>query len=247
MRKLEGKVAIVTGGSGGIGSEISLRFANEGAKVVIADLKNDKVMEVVSKIKADSGEAIFVETNVTNTESVKKMVEETVRNFSKIEILVNNAGRIQIRNFLEIDLEDWNEIINVNLTGAFLCAKFSLPHIIKQGWGRIINISSTSGITGGTSGAHYAASKGGLIALTKALSKEFAKNGVTVNAIAPSKIETDMLRNNLDKEGEKTLLKKIPVGRFGKPEDIASLALFLASGESSYITGEVIIASGGYM
>jgi len=247
LRKLEGKVAIVTGGSGGIGSEISLRFANEGAKVVIADLKNDKVMEVVSKIKADSGEAIFVETNVTNTESVKKMVEETVRNFSKIEILVNNAGRIQIRNFLEIDLEDWNEIINVNLTGAFLCAKFSLPHIIKQGWGRIINISSTSGITGGTSGAHYAASKGGLIALTKALSKEFAKNGVTVNAIAPSKIETDMLRNNLDKEGEKTLLKKIPVGRFGKPEDIASLALFLASGESSYITGEVIIASGGYM
>lgn len=247
MRKLEGRVTIVTGGSGGIGNEISLRFASEGAKVVIADLKNDKAMEVVSKIKADSGEAIFVETNVTNTESVKKMVEETVRTFSKIEILVNNAGRIQIRDFLEIDLEDWNEIINVNLTGAFLCSRFTLPHIIKQGWGRIINISSTSGITGGTSGAHYAAAKGGLIAFTKALSKEFAKDGIAVNAIAPSKIETDMLHSSLDEEGKKALLKKIPVGRFGKPEDIASLALFLASEESGYITGEVIVASGGYM
>ena len=139
MRKLEGRVAIVTGGSGGIGSEISLKFAREGAKVVIADLRYDKAMDVVGKIKRDSGEVIFVETDVVSAGSVKKMVEETVRTFSKIEILVNNAGRIQIRDFLEIDLEDWNEIINVNLTGSFLCSRFTLPHIIKQGWGRIIN------------------------------------------------------------------------------------------------------------
>ena len=247
MRKLEGKVAIVTGGTGGIGSEISLRFASEGAKVVIADLKIDRAKEIAEKIKKDSGNAIFIETDVANADSVKKMIEETVRTFSKIEILVNNAGKMQIQNFLEMDPEDWNEIININLTGAFLCSKFALPHIIKQGWGRIINISSTSGITGGTCGAHYAAAKGGLIALTKALSREFAKKGITVNAIAPSKIETGMLYGSLDEKGEKALLKKIPVGRFGKPEDIASLALFLASEESGYITGEVIVASGGYM
>ena len=174
------------------------------------------------------------------------MVTETINTFGKIDILVNNAGIAHHCNFLDLTLEEWNRIINVDLTGVFICSKVTLPIILKQGWGRIINIASTSGMTGGTSGAHYAAAKGGVIAFTKALSSECAKFGITVNAIVPSKIETDMFSNSIDEKGKEVLLKKIPVGRFGKPEEIASLALFLASDRAGYITGEAIVASGGY-
>jgi 3-oxoacyl-[acyl-carrier protein] reductase len=247
IKILKKKVVIVTGGASGIGREISIKFAKEGASIVVADLNEEEAIKVLDRIKEEHGDAIFIETDVSKEASVINMVNETIKKYNKIEILVNNAGIISISNLLHISLDEWNKIIGINLTGVFLCSRAALPFIMKQGWGRIINISSTSGITGGTSGAHYAAAKGGVIAFTKAISREFAPYGITVNSIAPSKIETDMLKSNVDEEGRKALLQKIPVGRLGKPGDIANLALFFASEESGYITGEVIVASGGYM
>lgn len=244
---LKDSVAIVTGGAGGIGSAITKSFVDEGASVVVADF-NDKgginfVEEINSNIKANK--AFFIKTDVSNEKSVIKMVEKTLDTFNKIDILVNNAGIVHVSKFLDISLKDWNKMFAVNMTGAFSCCKAVIPVMKEKGYGRIVNISSTSGITGGTSGAHYAAAKAGIIALTKSLSREFAPIGINVNAIAPSKIETPVLFIN--ENGRDALLKKIPVGRFGKPEDIANLAVFLASDLAGYITGEVIVASGGYI
>jgi 3-oxoacyl-[acyl-carrier protein] reductase len=192
------------------------------------------------------GESLVVQADVSKPDDVDRMVTEAVDKFGKIDILVNNAGLAHPCNFLDVTLEEWNRVIDVNLTGAFICSQMTLPIILQQGWGRIINIASTSGMTGGTSGTPYAAAKGGVIAFTKALSSEFARSGITVNAIVPSKIETDMFYNATDEKEREALLQKIPVGRFGTPEEIAQLALFLASDAAGYITGETIVASGGY-
>jgi len=249
MPLLNDKVAIITGSARGIGRAIALCFADAGCKVVVNyHHSKAKAWEVAQEIEGRiSGRSLVVKADVANKDDVGRMVSETLQKFSKIDILVNNAGISHHCNFLDLTLEDWNRMIDVNLTGVFICSQVTVPVILKQGWGRIINIASTSGITGGTSGVHYAAAKGGVIAFTKALSSEVARFGVTVNAIVPSKIETDMLDQAVGGEkGKAALLPKIPVGRLGKPEEIAQLALFLASEAAGYITGETIVASGGY-
>jgi 3-oxoacyl-[acyl-carrier protein] reductase len=248
MQLLENKVAIVTGSSRGIGRAIALAFAQEGCKVVVNYCRSkEKAMEVSAEIvRINPNGSIVVQADVSAEVEVERMVDKTITAFGKLHILVNNAGVAHKSAFVDISLSEWEHIIQNNLTSVFLCTRIAIPHLLKNGWGRIINISSTSGITGGTSGAHYAAAKGGVIAFTKALSSEFAQHGITVNAIVPSKIETDILWGSLDEKGKETLLQKIPVRRFGQPEEIASLALFLASENAGYITGEAIVASGGY-
>jgi 3-oxoacyl-[acyl-carrier protein] reductase len=248
MPILENKVAIVTGSSRGIGRAIAIAFAKEGCKVVVNYCRSKQnAMEVSEEIeRINPNGSIVIQADVSTEDEVERMVNKTIAAFGKLHILVNNVGVFHRCAFLDMSLSEWEHIIHKDLTSVFLCTRIAIPHILKNQWGRIINISSTSGITGGTSGAHYAAAKGGVIAFTKALSSEFSQYGITVNAIAPSKIETDMLRGSLDEKGKETLLKKIPVRRFGKPEEIASLALFLASDNAGYITGESIVASGGY-
>lgn len=248
MKTMENKVAIVTGSSKGIGRAIATAFAEAGCKVVINYLHSkENAMEVSEQIeRTNPGGSIVVQADVSAEDEVERMVTETIAAFGNLHILVNNVGVLHRCAFLDMSTSEWERIIRNDLTSVFLCTRIAIPHILKNEWGRIINISSTSGMTGGTSGAHYAAAKGGVLAFTKALSNEFSRYGITVNAIVPSKIETDMLWGALDEKGKEKLLKKIPVGRFGKPEEIASLALFLASDDAGYITGESIVASGGY-
>ena len=249
MKILEDKVAIVTGSSRGIGRATAIAFAKEGCKVVVNYCRSRAdAMEVSEQIeKINPNGSIVVKADVWVEEEVEEMVKKTVAAFGTLHILVNNVGVFNRCAFLEMSLVEWERIIRSDLTTVFLCTRLAVPHILRNGWGRIINISSTSGITGGTSGAHYAAAKGGVISFTKAISSEFSRFGITANTIVPSKIETDMLWGSLDEKGKETLLEKIPVGRFGKPEEIASLAVFLASDSAGYITGESIIASGGYV
>lgn len=248
MQILENKVAIVTGSSRGIGRAIAIAFAKEGCQVVVNyHHAKEKALEVSEEIdRINPNGSIVIQADVSAEDEVERMVNKTIAAFGKIHILVNNAGVFNRCAFLDMSVSEWEYIIHNNFTSVFLCTRTVIPHILKSKWGRIINISSTSGITGGTSGVHYAAAKGGVLAFTKALSSEVAQDGITVNAIVPSKIETDMLWASLDEKGKETLLKKIPVRRFGKPEEIASLALFLASDKAGYITGESIVASGGY-
>ena len=250
MRKplLRDRVAIVTGAAKGIGKAIALALAEEGCRVVVNYRSSRQAAEeVAAEIeRSSSGRVLLARADVSVEPEVKAMVDRSIERFGSIDILVNNAGIADRRAFLDISLARWNEMLSCNLTAVFLCCRAVLPHMLKRRWGRIINISSTSGLTGGTSGAHYAASKGGVITLTKAISNEYAPHGITVNSIVPSKIETDMLWSSLDEEGKEVLLDKIPVRRFGKPEEIASLAVFLASEHGGYITGEMIVASGGY-
>ena len=248
MPILENKVAIITGSSRGIGRAIAIEFAKEGCKVAVNYCHSPEnaiaVSEKIEEINPNG--SIVIQADVSVQDEVERMVNKTIDAFGKLYILVNNVGIFHRCAFLDMSLSEWERIIHNDLTSVFLCTRIAIPHILENKWGRIINISSTSGITGGTSGAHYAAAKGGVIAFTKALSREFAQYGITVNAIVPSKIETDMLWGSLDEKGKETLLQKIPVRRFGKPEEIASLALFLASDNAGYITGETIVASGGY-
>jgi 3-oxoacyl-[acyl-carrier protein] reductase len=248
MMALSKRVAIVTGASRGIGKAIALSLADDGCTVVVNYKSSASAAEEVAAEAARRSQAssFACAADVTREPEVTAMVQETMRRFGRIDILVNNAAISQHRKLLDIAFEDWLRMMECNLSSVFLCCKAVIPFMLQGGSGRIINISSTSGITGGTSGAHYAAAKGGVISFTKALSSEFAPRGITVNAIVPSKIETDMLREAIGEKGMEELKQKIPVGRLGTPEEIGGLAAFLASDKAGYITGEMIGASGGY-
>jgi 3-oxoacyl-[acyl-carrier protein] reductase len=202
---------------------------------------------VARQIEAENpGSSLVLQGDVSRAGDAERLVARAMEAFGGVDILVNNAGIAGGLAFRDIGRDDWQAMIDTNLTGAFLCAKAVIPHMVKRKRGRIINISSTSGLTGGTSGAHYAAAKGSLIALTKALSSEFAPKGITVNCIAPGKIKTDLLWISLGEQPKEELTRTIPVGRSGTPQEIASLALFLASDQAGCITGETIVASGRY-
>ncbi len=244
----EQRVAIVTGSSRGIGRAVALGLAGAGCQVVVNyRASHEAARETADEVeKSVPGGSLVVKADVTREGDVRTLVEETQRCFGRIDILVNNAALSRPRGFLDMSLADWNTMIEGTLTSVFLCCRAVIPHMLPRRWGRIINIASTSGLTGGTSGAHYAAAKGGVIALTKALASEFAPRGITVNAVVPSKIRTDMLMKTLGEGGEEQLLRRIPVGRLGTPEEIASLCVYLASDLAGYITGEAIVASGGY-
>jgi 3-oxoacyl-[acyl-carrier protein] reductase len=243
--KLKDKVAIVTGSGQGIGREIALTFAKEGAKVVVSDI-TEKIHEVVKEIEALGSQALAVKCDVSKLSDAEKMVKETIKKFGRIDILVNNAGIFPFKPFTEMSEADWDKVLNVNLKGTFNCTKAVIPYMIKQKYGKIINISSIAGtVVGFQQLTHYCASKAGIVGFTKALALELAPYGINVNAIAPGPIETPGTQA-LGKEIYEQIKKAIPIGRWGKPSEIANVALFLASEDSSLITGQCIVADGGY-
>ena len=235
---LNGKVAVVTGGGSGMGRSIAERFARDGAMVAVWDINGDGAAETAKAITDVGDTAIAIAVDCADEAAIKAAADETRAAFGAISILVNNAG------IGPHDMAMWNEIIRINLTGPHLCIREMLPAMLEAQWGRIINITSSSTQSGSPSQAHYVATKGGLLGLTKALALEFGKSGVTFNMVPPGSIDTPMLRRatNLDME---SFAKTIPVGRLGTGEDIAAACAYLASPDASYITGQTISVNGG--
>jgi len=248
--KLDDKTAIVTGARRGIGRAIALALAKEGANVVVSDISQEDCQKVVTEIEGLGRKGLALKCNVTSRAEVEDMVRRTVAEFGKVDILVNNAGIISFKPFLELTDEDWDNTLNVNLKGQFICARAVAKEMAKNKWGRIINIAS---ISSGGCGiafpliAHYTASKGGVMALTEALAVELTPQGINVNAICPGAIDTDMVKAVKEGGQLEQILLRIPKGRLGQPEDIANLAVFLASDESDYITGAAIVIDGGWL
>lgn len=245
MNKLAGKVAIVTGAAHGIGRGIAEAFALEGADVAIADVATaEQTQPVLDAIRQSGREALFVRTDVADEQQVRAMVDSVLETFGHVDILVNNAG-IFTQSLVEaLSIEDWDRVLNVNLRGTFLCTRYVLPHLLEQGGGRVINIASQLGYLGGREVAHYSASKGGVIAFTKALAREVSTRNVLVNAIAPGPIVTDLLRSETE-EWKAAKLAELPIGRFGEVSEVAPTAVFLASDDASYYVGQTLGPNGG--
>jgi len=241
---LKGKVAIVTGAARGIGKSIAIKLGLAGANVVIADVEEEIAKSTAREISQKGSEAIPVRVDVSSLSSVEEMVKKTLDKFGRIDILVNNAGVTRDALVMRMKEEDWDLVLDVNLKGAFNCIKVVSPIMVKQRSGKIVNIASIVGIVGNAGQANYAASKGGLIALTKTCAKELASRQINVNAVAPGFIETSMTER-LPAEVKERLSSQIPFGKIGKPEDVASAVLFLVSEEADYITGEVVKVDGG--
>lgn len=240
----KGKVAIVTGASRGIGRSIALALAAEGAKIVAVDMVLEGVENMAAEIKAMGGEAIAVQGNVTLPADAELMVAKAVEAFGRADILVNNAGITRDALLLRMKDEDWDAVLTVNLKGAFLCTRAASKVMAKQRYGRIINIASIVGQMGNAGQANYCASKAGLIGLTKSNARELAKRNVTVNAVAPGFIATDMTEALPDKVKQE-LTAQIPMERLGSADDIANAVLFLAAERSGYVTGQVLGVNGG--
>jgi NAD(P)-dependent dehydrogenase (short-subunit alcohol dehydrogenase family) len=250
--KLKDKVAIVTGAASsiGMGRAIALAFAKEGANVVVCDVKYDGVKERAREIEQLGRKSLAVRTDVSKASDVSQLIETTVKTLGKIDIVVNNAGIREepAKPLQDITEEEWDAIQSVNLKGVFLCMKYAVPHMIKQKKGKIINIASIFGQVSFPNYASYCAAKGGVINLTRVAALELAPHKINVNAIGPGVIETELVKTTLeDPEVMKLLMALIPFGRIGKPEDIAAVAVFLASDESEYINGQTIFADGGFL
>jgi 3-oxoacyl-[acyl-carrier protein] reductase len=242
---LNGKVALVTGGSRGIGSAIALELARQGANVAVNYSGSEaKANEVVDQIKALGREAIAIQSNVGDSESVQDMVKEVISTFGTIDILVNNAGITRDNLLMRMKEEEWDDVININLKGVFNCTKAVTRQMMKQRSGRIINIASIVGVSGNPGQANYVAAKAGVIGLTKTTAKELASRNINVNAIAPGFITTDMTEK-LPEEVKTEMLKQIPLAKFGEPKDIANVVVFLASEQSNYMTGQTLHVDGG--
>ena len=242
---LDGKIALVTGGSRGIGRAVAIELAKEGAAVAINYAGNKAAAEEVQSIITQiGGKAMIIQADVSDEKSAMQMVEEVIAQLGGIDILVNNAGITRDGLFIRMKEEDWNAVINTNLTGIFNCTKVAAKYMMKKRSGRIINMSSVSGIMGNAGQTNYAAAKAGVIGFTKSLAREMASRGITVNAVAPGFIATDMTAA-MPEKAQEHVLTSIPLGKMGKPEDIANAVLFLASDKASYITGQVIHVDGG--
>ncbi|WP_079508398.1 3-oxoacyl-[acyl-carrier-protein] reductase [Mesobacillus jeotgali] len=243
--RLEGKTALVTGASRGIGREIALELAREGASVAVNYAGSEaKALEVVDEIKAMGRDAFAIQADVSSSDSVTDMVKETVERFGKLDILVNNAGITKDNLLMRMKESEWDDVININLKGVFLCTKAVTRQMMKQRNGRIINISSIVGVSGNPGQANYVAAKSGVIGLTKTTAKELSSRGITVNAIAPGFITTDMT-DKLNEDVKAEMLKQIPLARFGGPKDIARTVIFLASEDGAYMTGQTLHVDGG--
>ena len=242
---MDGRIALVTGASRGIGAAIAFSLAMAGAKVgVNYNTSRESAEKVVEKITQGGGEAFLVEGNVSGEASAEAAVKQLISQCGQIDILVNNAGINRDRLLMRKKIEDWDEVLDVNLRGTFLCSKLVMPQMIKQRKGRIVNISSVVGLSGNPGQANYAAAKAGLIGFTKAVAREVASRNVTVNAVAPGFIATGMVEE-LTEDTQKQILDKIPMGRFGSAEDVSQAVLFLCGDGASYITGQVITIDGG--
>lgn len=246
MSSLTGKVAIVTGAAQGIGRAIAETLARHGADIVVADMDPGRAEETAAAVTQLGRRALAVKVNVANWDEVKGMADRVVTDWGKVDILVNNAGITRDGLLLRMREEDWNLVLQVNLTGTFYCTKAVLMPMTKQRYGRIVNIASIVGVMGNVGQANYAASKGAVIGFTKTAAREYASRNVTVNAVAPGFIDTPMTQG-LSPEVKDQLQKQIPLGRLGQPADIAEAVRFLVSDGAGYITGQVLHVNGGML
>jgi len=254
-KRLTNKVAIVTGAGKGIGRAIAIRFAEEGAKVVVNDIDAINAQKIIKEISSINGNAIAVIADVTRSNDVEKLIKVTLDSFGRIDILVNNVGIYEPKPFLDISEEEWDRVMEVNVKSVFMCCKKVVPHMVKRGCGKIINIASISGKRGDTLISSYITSKHAVIGLTRALATELIQYGIIVNAVCPGITATDRAIEYLKERAEiskrkvedevKAKLCTIPIGRFAKPEEIAGLVAFLSSDESNYIVGQAINICGG--
>jgi 3-oxoacyl-[acyl-carrier protein] reductase len=243
MFDLTGKVAVVTGASRGIGRAISDTLARQGALVAMVDVLGDAAVQAAQEVVAGGGRAEGYTVDVTHAESVRAAIDKILERHSRLDILVNNAGIVRDNVALRLKREDWDLVLNVNLTGTFICSQAVLRTMMRQHGGRIINISSVVGQMGNAGQSNYAASKAGIIGFSKSLSRELAVRGITVNVVAPGLIDTDMTRG-LPENVRNEWASKVPLGRLGTAEDVASAVCFLASDEASYISGQVLAVNG---
>jgi 3-oxoacyl-[acyl-carrier protein] reductase len=238
--RLHNKIAVITGGAQGIGRAIALGLAREGANIVVADLQADKAKAVVEEARAAGIESLAVETDVSREDSVKNLAEQTLNRFDRVDILVNDAGIFPQARVAEMAEEDWDRVIDVNLGGNFLCCRAFVPSMRARKSGRVISIASGIAHTGAVSGAHYAASKAGIVGFIKALAREVGPDGITANAICPSIIDTALPRGHRSAEEMKERLLRNPLGHVMQPEDLVGAVLFLASDAAAYITGQAV-------
>jgi 3-oxoacyl-[acyl-carrier protein] reductase len=244
LKRLEGKVAVITGAGRGIGAAIARRFAAEGASVVMNSL-SDSSSKVAEEIITAGGKAASIQGDVSKADDVSKVIDAAIAHFGRLDILVNNAGVTRDNLLMRMSEDDWDTVIDTNLKSVYLCCRAALRPMLKtRSGGRIINLSSVIGISGNSGQANYSASKAGILGLTKSLAKELASRQITVNAIAPGFIVTDMTAG-MSPEAKEGLMKRIPLGTLGTPEDVAAVASFLASDESKYITGQTLTVDGG--
>ncbi len=244
MERLDGRIAIVTGASRGIGRAVAKELAECGAAVVVNYFQSqEQAEELVNELTGKGQRAIAVRADMSHPDDVRAMVQHTVDEFGQIDILVNNAGVNRDRSLRRMSVEEWQEVINVDLNGAFYCAAAVIPHMVERNYGRIINMSSIIGQMGNAGQANYAAAKAGLIAFTKSAAQELARHNITVNAMCPGFVETEMVTSLTD-EVKEALLGRIPLGRFGRPEEVAAFVRFLVT-EGDWITGQQLNPNGG--
>jgi 3-oxoacyl-[acyl-carrier protein] reductase len=244
-RKLEGRVAVVTGAASGIGKGIAIAFAREGARIVVADRSGEtEAAAVLAAIAELGGEAIFIPTDVSDETSVNEMAAKAIERFGRVDILVNNAGIFSESLLENMPVAEWDRVVGINLRGTFLCSRALVGQMLDRGDGRIINIASQLGQIGGVSAAHYVASKAGVIGLTKALAREVSHRGVLVNAIAPGPIETPLLDGETE-EWRSAKLAELPIRRFGTVDEVTPTAVLLASSDGSYYVGQTLGPNGG--
>ncbi|RKY90008.1 beta-ketoacyl-ACP reductase [candidate division KSB1 bacterium] len=243
---LKNKVAIITGAARGIGREIAITLATEGADISICDIDTDGLSKTAEEIKSSGRKVFWLKTDVSREDDVKKAVDKTVEEFGRIDILVNNAGITKDNLLIRMSEDEWNRVIDVNLKSVFLFTKYAGKYMMKGRYGKIVNISSVVGIMGNAGQANYSASKAGIIGLTKTSARELAARNITVNAVAPGFIQTEMTKNLPDNVKE-MFLKNVPLKRMGYVKDIANAVRFLVSPESDYITGQVIQVDGGLL
>jgi len=243
--KLKDRVGVITGAARGIGRTIALTFVREGARVVLVDVEKERLETFKEEIEKKGGQAIAISCDITKSSEVKAMVDQAKKVFGRIDILVNNAGIIRRGTIETVTEEDWDQVIEVNLKGTFLCSKAVVETMKEQRCGKIVNVSSIAGKMGDiTSAPGYGPSKAGIDALTKTLARQLAPYGINVNAVSPHAVETEMSAQ-WSVERRKEIIASIPLGRLGKPEDVAEAVLFLASDEASFITGEILDVNGG--
>ncbi|AHM61897.1 dehydrogenase [Flammeovirgaceae bacterium 311] len=244
MKRLENKTALITGGANGIGKVTAQRFAREGASVIIWDLAEEKGLETANSIEAAGGRAHFMKVNTAQFNEVEQAARQIIERFGRIDILINNAGITRDASLKKMTPEQWQQVLDVNLTGVFNCTKVISEYMVSNGWGRIISASSVVGLYGNFGQTNYVATKAGVIGMTKVWARELGRKGITANAVAPGFIATEMT-GLIPEEVLKQIEAKIPSGKMGTPDDIASAYVFLASEEARYINGAVLSVDGG--